>query len=78
MNVDEHREASFSAFESNRRGSVGPRAYGVPLHGSGAIRRDGAYVACSISLEGEAPLMYDLAKTDLNSKLHAVPRDTAL
>lgn len=61
INIDEHREASFSAYESNRRGSNGVRAYGVPLHGSIAIRRDGSYVACSISLEGEAPQFDALA-----------------
>lgn len=55
INIDEHHDASFAAFESNRRGSHGKHAHGVPLHGSVAIRRDGEYVACSISLEGEAP-----------------------
>lgn len=93
INIEEHREASFAAFESNRRGSHGQRSYGVPLHGSVAVRRDGSYVACSVSLEGEAPDFdalapgeYALSNTCVETllhelaktDLHLVPKNTAL
>ncbi|GAC1499287.1 MAG: hypothetical protein NVS1B2_22910 [Vulcanimicrobiaceae bacterium] len=54
LSLDERRATSFAAFEANTR-DPHPSGYGVPLHGSIAVRRDGSYVACSIVLEGDAP-----------------------
>lgn len=55
LNIDEHSATSFAAFEANRRATHPTGFYGVPLHGSIAMRRDGSYLACSLVLEGDAP-----------------------
>lgn len=55
INIEEHAAASFAAFEANLRESKGASTSDVPLHGNVAIRRDGSYVSCSVTLEGEAP-----------------------
>ena len=55
INIEEHTAASFAAYEANLRGSTGKGCSDVPLHGSVAIRRDGSYLACAVTVEGEAP-----------------------
>lgn len=55
INIEEHVAGSFAAFEANARSPGGPDLSGVPVHGNVAIRRDGSYLACSITLEGDAP-----------------------
>lgn len=55
INIEEHTAASFAAYEANLRDSVDKSCYDVPLHGSVAIRRDSSYVACAVTVEGEAP-----------------------
>ena len=55
LSIEEHHATSFAAFEANLRDEHPSGFYGVPLHGSIAVRRDGSYLACSLVIEGDAP-----------------------
>gem|GEM_PF-984620 len=55
QDLSERHSLAFASFEANRREAGSHVAAPIPLHGSAAIRRDGEYLACAITLEGHAP-----------------------